>query len=384
MAGREGTTTPQSGSTSWTGFIKSISSFSGDLSSLTAPPFILSPTSLTEYSAYWVSDPALLVAPASISDPEQRAVAVLKWFISTLKQQYSSRNEKMGSEKKPLNPFLGELFLAKWPIAGTESALELASEQVSHHPPVTAYNITDTDKTVKLTGYNGQKASVSKTLAITIKQVGHAILEFPKLNESYLITLPALHIEGLVSGSPYVELDKHTYVVSSTGFVSKISYSGKGWLSGSKNSFTANTWHKDSPKKILYAAEGQWTGSFHILDSHKKEVASHDPATVPHPTPVVADIASQDPLESRRAWQKVAEGVKKGDMDLVGHEKTIIEESQRQLRKREKEEGREWTRRYFDRLDKDPVFERLASCVGEQAEPDKTGGIWVAKATKAL
>ncbi len=35
----------------WGQFLKSLASFSGDLSSLTAPSFILSPVSLTEYAA---------------------------------------------------------------------------------------------------------------------------------------------------------------------------------------------------------------------------------------------------------------------------------------------------------------------------------------------
>ena len=113
---------------SWTAFLKSISSFSGDLSSLTAPPFILSSTSLTEFSSYWAEHPSIFVAPADESDPAKRALLVLKWFLSTLKQQYSSRNEKLGSEKKPLNPFLGELFLGRWEDeAGTT---HLVSEQV--------------------------------------------------------------------------------------------------------------------------------------------------------------------------------------------------------------------------------------------------------------
>lgn len=37
----------------WGAFLKSIASFSGDLSSLTAPPFILSPVSLSEFPSYW-------------------------------------------------------------------------------------------------------------------------------------------------------------------------------------------------------------------------------------------------------------------------------------------------------------------------------------------
>ena len=90
----------------------------------------------------------------------------------------------------------GEQFLARWGNEGTDESLELVSEQVSHHPPVTAYAIWDKQRSVKLQGYNGQKASVSKALAINIKQVGHAILEIPKFKETYIITLPALHIES--------------------------------------------------------------------------------------------------------------------------------------------------------------------------------------------
>lgn len=107
-----------------------MASFNGDLASMTAPPFILSSTSLTEFSAYWAEHPSVFVAPAAQKDPKLRALAVLKWFLSTLKQQYSSRNEKLGSEKKPLNPFLGELFLGKWEDAAGETVL--VSEQVRY------------------------------------------------------------------------------------------------------------------------------------------------------------------------------------------------------------------------------------------------------------
>jgi hypothetical protein len=100
------------------------------LSSLTAPPFILSSTSLVEFSAYWAEHPSLLVAPAREPDPAKRALLVLKWFLSTLHQQYCTRSEKLGSEKKPLNPFLGELFIGKWEDDGDVGETRLISEQV--------------------------------------------------------------------------------------------------------------------------------------------------------------------------------------------------------------------------------------------------------------
>jgi hypothetical protein len=88
---------------------------------------------LTEYSAYWAEHPAVFVAPAREADPEKRALLVLKWFLTTLHQQYCSRSEKLGSEKKPLNPFLGELFIGKWQADASDPELGetvLVSEQV--------------------------------------------------------------------------------------------------------------------------------------------------------------------------------------------------------------------------------------------------------------
>ncbi|KAL1875286.1 hypothetical protein VTK73DRAFT_10183 [Phialemonium thermophilum] len=114
---------------SWAAFLKSIASFNGDLSSLTAPPFILSATSLTEFSSYWCEHPSIFAAPAKESDAQKRAMLVLKWFLTTLKQQYASRSEEYGNEKKPLNPFLGELFLGKWEDDDIGTT-ELISEQV--------------------------------------------------------------------------------------------------------------------------------------------------------------------------------------------------------------------------------------------------------------
>lgn len=50
--------------------------------------------------AYWCERPELFAAISEGATPKDRAKRVLKWFISTLKGQYTSRNETMGSEKK--------------------------------------------------------------------------------------------------------------------------------------------------------------------------------------------------------------------------------------------------------------------------------------------
>ncbi|KAK7530260.1 oxysterol binding protein-like protein [Phyllosticta citribraziliensis] len=371
-----GSAVPPQSRGSWSSFLKSVASFNGDLSSMTAPPFILSSTSLTEFSSYWAEHPRLFVAPASAQDPAERALLVLKWFLSTLKQQYASRSEKLGSEKKPLNPFLGELFLGKWEDdAGTT---QLISEQVSHHPPVTAYSIWNDQHGVRLSGYCGQKASFSRT--INIKQVGHALLHLDAFDEDYLITLPSLHIEGLITGSPYVELNSKSYITSSSGYTAKIDYSGKGWISGKRNSFIATLYPSDKTEKdAVYSIDGQWTDQFTIRKGSckSKDVIDTYDAKSSKTTPLsVAPVEQQGELESRRAWQKVAQAIARGDMDTTGREKSFIENQQRELRRKEREDGREWERRYFTKAEQNPVFEKLAKVIEEPVEADKTNGVW--------
>lgn len=86
-----------------------------------------------------------------------------------------------------------------------------------------------------------------------------------------LIQLPSLHIEGIIYGSPYVELNKSCSIVSSSGYVSKIDFSGKGWISGKKNSFTA-TLSKEGQKDALYTIDGQWTDCFTVKEGPKGKV----------------------------------------------------------------------------------------------------------------
>ncbi|KAK2809824.1 hypothetical protein FQN50_003464 [Emmonsiellopsis sp. PD_5] len=389
-----GSSVPASMRGSWTSFLKSIATFNGDLSSLTAPPFILSSTSLVEFSTYWAEHPQLFVAPAREPNPEKRALLVLKWFLSTLHQQYCTRSEKLGSEKKPLNPFLGELFLGKWEDDGDVGETRLVSEQVSHHPPVTAYSIDNEKHDVHLQGYNAQKASFSST--INVKQIGHAIYSLtppatadnptPE-RETYLITLPSLHIESLIYASPFIELNKYTQIVSSTGYVAKIDYSGKGWLSGKKNSFTAILYHEsEGEKKPLYTADGQWSNTFTIREARgkKKELDKYCAKTQKTTPLTIPALEEQDLYESRRAWRDVAVAIGRGDMDATSAAKSKIEVAQRELRKLERSEGRKWERRFFKLVEPsdDKVFMELAEKAGitqpngNGIEADKTGGVW--------
>ncbi|EJS41570.1 hes1p [Saccharomyces arboricola H-6] len=359
-------------SSSWTSFLKSISSFNGDLSSLSAPPFILSPTSLTEFSEYWAEHPNLFLEPSFINgenykdhclfDPNvesqevARMLAVVRWFISTLRSQYCSRSESMGSEKKPLNPFLGEVFVGKWQ---NDEHLEYGetvhlSEQVSHHPPMTAFSIFNEKNGVSLQGYNQIKTGFTKTLTLTVKPYGHVILKIK--DETYLITTPSLHIEGILVASPFVELGGRSFIQSSSGMLCVIEYSGRGYFTGKKNSFKARIF-KDSEEhkhkeNALYLISGQWSGVSTIIK--KDSQVSHefyDSSKIPAEHLLVKPIEQQHPLESRRAWKDVAEAIRLGNNSMIKKSKEELENKQRALREQERVKGVEWQRRWFKQVD---------------------------------
>lgn len=194
----------------------------------------------------------------------------------------------------------------------------------------------------------------------------------------------------MIYGSPFVELNKYTHIASSTGYVAKIDYSGKGWLSGKKNTFTAALWKEGegSDKHPLYTVDGQWNEGFTIRDGegkHAKEIDYYDAKAAKMTPLTVAPIEEQDPYESRKAWGNVARSIEKGDMDATSHYKSRIEVAQRALRKKEQDDNREWVRAFFSQVSPDSpeeaTFQKLVKMVSgingwQGVEPEKTAGVW--------
>ncbi|KAH8666502.1 hypothetical protein BX600DRAFT_461904 [Xylariales sp. PMI_506] len=329
----------------WFQFMKSIISFKGDLANLSAPPFILSPESICQFSQYFSEYPNLLVAPAKETDAQRRALLVLKWFLATLRRQHSTTLDDGSKRKlKPLNPFLGEIYLGKWvDEAGTT---ELISEQVSHHPPQTAYCIRNEEHGVTLEGHVAPKSYFSHT--INIERQGHGRLRLDKYAEDYVFTMPTVHVEGIMTFQIAPELGGTSYIHSSSGYTASIDYSSKGWLKGKSNSFKATLFRDGAEGGApLYTLEGQWSGSYTIRDGAGKLIETVDLLSL-RPTPLqVAPVEKQHPLETGRAWQQVIDAIDRCDYLAIGQEKSKVENAQRALRQQEKAEGREWERRYF-------------------------------------
>lgn len=78
---------PTAQKSSWTSFIKELAKAgSSDLSSLSAPAFILSPVSIIEFPSYWaenVNEFERLSNETEGWSPEERMLKVLEWFLGT-------------------------------------------------------------------------------------------------------------------------------------------------------------------------------------------------------------------------------------------------------------------------------------------------------------
>ncbi|CAO0794709.1 unnamed protein product [Mucor circinelloides] len=344
---------------SFSSFLKTLASFTGDLSSLTCPSFLLAPISLLEYSSFWADQPGLLSAVGKSDNAEERFYAAIKWFISSLNGSFSSRVPKGEWEKKPFNPILGEQFLCKW-----DDNTRIVCEQVSHHPPVSGFYIENKEAGVIVNGHDGQKTRFSGTQML-VDQIGYCTLKLTERDETYLFTLPSVSVNGIWYAAPYVELYGTSFVQSTSGFSASIEYTTKGWISGEVHHFKASVTHESLSTPTVI--EGQWTGKS-TLTKNKKTEDFLDLTTLEKPKPFVRPVEEQDELESRRIWQKVSDALKAGDYATASSEKSAIENQQRALRKERETSETKWVPKHFNSVNGEAIYGDLREKIIARAD----------------
>ena len=86
----------------------------GDLASLSCPAFLLSPQSVLELEAAYLSHPDMFFDIGRTQDPAERLLRVVRWWLQSLWSNFGAPFEAVHSVKKPYNPILGEQFHAHW------------------------------------------------------------------------------------------------------------------------------------------------------------------------------------------------------------------------------------------------------------------------------
>ncbi|KAG1472644.1 hypothetical protein G6F56_001414 [Rhizopus delemar] len=360
---------------SFSSFLKTLASFTGDLSALTCPSFLLAPISLLEYSSFWADQPHLLSNVGQSDNAEERFYAAVKWYISALNGSFSSRVPKGEWEKKPFNPILGEQFHCEW-----EDKTHIVCEQVSHHPPVSGFYIENKEAGVVVTGHDGQKTRFSGTQML-VDQIGYCTLKLTQHDETYLFTLPSVSVNGIWYAAPYVELYGTSFIHSSSGYFASIEYTTKGWISGEVHHFKATVSHDSLSTPTII--EGQWTGKS-TLTKNKKTEEFLDLTALARPSQKVKSVEEQGELESRRIWKKVSEALKVGDYATASAEKSSIENQQRTLRKEREQTSTKWEPSYFKAVEGHEIYGDLREKIIAKADAkflDTMGeGGWMFKA----
>ncbi|XP_030774063.1 oxysterol-binding protein-related protein 5 isoform X1 [Rhinopithecus roxellana] len=336
-----------------------------DLSRVVLPTFVLEPRSFLNKLSDYYYHADLLSRAAVEEDAYSRMKLVLRWYLSGF-------YKKPKGIKKPYNPILGETFRCCWFHPQTDSHTFYIAEQVSHHPPVSAFHVSNRKDGFCISGSITAKSRFyGNSLSALLD--GKATLTFLNRAEDYTLTMPYAHCKGILYGTMTMELGgKVTIECAKNNLQAELEFKLKPFFGGS-TSINQISGKITSGEEVLASLSGHWDRDVFI-----KEEGSGSTALFWTPSEEVrrqrlrqhtVPLEEQTELESERLWQHVTRAISKGDQHRATQEKFALEEAQRR-RARERQESltpwkpqlfhldpitQEWHYRYEDHSPWDPL-----------------------------
>jgi len=216
-----------------------------DLLKVSRPAIVSYPRTYLECVANDLVYTNLLDQAAAAEDPVKRMKYLVAFFVAGL-----HRNACEMGNNGPLNPVLGETFIAE-----KSDGTKLYCEQISHHPPVSAYHLVDAAGNYNLYGTGEVSAKLSSMNAIEGKRIGHTTVTF-KDGSKVTIGNPEMIIEGVMMGDRVINHVKNFYFVDETNKITaevRFNYNAVGTVakltSGFKNLFGRGS--KAQEEKVL-------------------------------------------------------------------------------------------------------------------------------------
>ncbi|WOO81285.1 Oxysterol-bindingc [Vanrija pseudolonga] len=301
-----------------------------DLSKIALPTFVLEPRSLLERITDFFSHPDLIASAGSETDPKARFMHVLTFYLS-------GWHIKPRGVKKPYNPVLNEFFRCMYYYPDGTTAYYVA-EQVSHHPPISAFFYVAPKMGVLVTGELKPKSKFLGNSAATIMEGEDRIrlLQRPEDGE-YSITMPNTYARGILFGKMVLELGDMSVIRNDkTDYRCDVEFKTKGWISGGYNQIGGKV--KGPGKSDQGELSGNWSGAIEFADKNGKRILFDADGAKTAPKSVLPE-EEQDENESRRLWSKLTEAIKLQDMTAAQEAKSEVEEHQRGLRQLREEAG---------------------------------------------
>ncbi|XP_036378061.1 oxysterol-binding protein-related protein 1 isoform X1 [Megalops cyprinoides] len=357
-----------------------------ELSKITMPVIFNEPLSFLQRLTEYMEHTYLIHQANALSDSIERMKCVAAFAVSAVASQW----ERTG---KPFNPLLGETY----ELVREDLGFRLISEQVSHHPPVSAFHAEGLNNDFVFHG------SIYPKLKFWGKSVeaepkGIITLELPKYNEAYTWTNPTCCVHNIIVGQLWIEQYGNVEVVNhKTGERCCLNFKPCGLFG--KELHKVEGYILDKNRKKLCALYGKWTECLYIVDpasfdAHKKsdkknaeekksgrtgsggeeeEMPLPDGDTVqaipgsqllwriaPRPAnstqmysfttfamalnELHKDMEGVIPKTDCR-WRPDIRAMENGDIDLASEEKKRLEEKQRAARKIRSKSDEEWKTR---------------------------------------
>ncbi|XP_008195979.1 oxysterol-binding protein-related protein 9 isoform X2 [Tribolium castaneum] len=347
-----------------------------DLTKVVLPTFILERRSLLEMYADYFAHPDLFVDIAELKDPKDRMVQVVKWYLSSY---HAGRKSTVA--RKPYNPILGEVFKCHWEIPGEKedkdegvvsdgpvpwckkNQLSFIAEQVSHHPPISAFYAEHYNRRIS---FNAHVYTKSKFLGLSVcvYNIGQGIVSVLDYDEEYVVTFPNGYGRSILT-VPWIELGGTvTITCQKTGYYCNIEFLTKPFYGNKKHKINADVFGPDDKKPFL-SINGEWNGVMEAKWSDKDAEQFIDVNALEIIKKKVKPISQQEINESRRLWKEVTAGLKFNDIDKATTAKQTLEQKQRDEAKDRKEAGIEWRTKLFHKCSEDgwmyakPLRQRL-------------------------
>nr|CAH8869884.1 unnamed protein product [Trichobilharzia regenti] len=337
-----------------------------DLTRITLPTFILERRSTLEMYADFLAHADLWAVIPDAPTPRDRMVACLRWYLSAF---HAGRRSSVA--KKPYNPTLGEIFRCYWPVSiesGKESttssgnqrtdlchsgpvpwapvdSVVFLAEQVSHHPPISAFYAEHVNKRIAVDGHLWTKSKFLG-LSIAVEMVGSAVISLLSHDEEYVVTFPCGYGRNILT-VPWIELGGKTSIIcSKTGYVANIEFRTKPFYGGKKDSLRAEVFGPNDKKPFL-TVEGEWNDKMWAKWSHGRNELFIDTRSLPTVKKHVLPRSRQAENESRRLWEEVTYNLKVGNIDAATDAKHRLEQRQRDLARMRRDSKNTWTPEHF-------------------------------------
>jgi hypothetical protein len=309
-----------------------------DLLKISRPAILSAPKTYLECIANDFANTKFLERAAATEDPVLRLKLVVAFTVAGL-----HRNSIDLGNSGPLNPVLGETYYAE-----KRDGVKLYCEQITHHPPVSAYLMNHSNGSYKLYGTGEVTAKMAGFNTINGQKLGQTFVEF-KNGHKISIGNPEMRIDGLVMGErilnymrSFTIIDEKfrlgaeivfNYIDVST--LSKITSSFKGLWGGGKSdkplydTFTINFYNYTKNKETgeitkaeICSGSGSWLSHLEIEGEMFWKI-----------TDQLEDIwveVEEKKLQSDSTYRMDSKFIKEKNYDQAQKEKDALENLQRQ------------------------------------------------------